>query len=255
MPTTLTGAEDKPDFRPLGVEETGVSPAPDADKDKPKPIFKNFLTAEEADKGWNEVHAAKTRAEQKAAELEKRAADLEKQLSLAARVEKLEGQNAAPRKTPEQIKAELKKRIADDGEDGVVDFMLDTVTAQQEESARLLKEFRDTVGAQLSDTRKELEKVTLFTNPAFQANKAKIDKLVQQHGFTYQQAVSFVTDPDLFPQETMPAAASPTSASQAGGRTRGMATDGAKQITVSELSTLVPDLTDDEIKKHGIRRR
>lgn len=255
MPTNeITAIEENPDIRPLGSEETQGSPAPDADKDKPKPIFKNFLTADAAEKGWNEVQSAKTRAEQKAAELEKRAADLEQKLALASRLERLEGQNSSPRKTPEQIKAELKKRIADDGEDGVVDFMLDTIGAQQEENARLLKQFQDTVGAQLGETRKEVEKVTLFTNPVYQTHKAKIDKLVQQHGFSYVQAVQFVSDPDLFPQSNMPPAASPTSASSSGGRARGMDT-GRKQVTLDEISTLVSDLTPEEMKRHGIRSR
>lgn len=251
MPNEITAPVDNPDIRPPEGEETVASPAQDADKDKPKPIFKNFLTVDAAEKGWNEVQSAKTRAEQRAAELEKRAADLEKQLALAARLEKLEGQSV-PRKTPDQIKAELKKRIADEGEDGVVDFMLDTIGAQQEENARLLKQFQETVGAQLGETRKEVEKATLYANPVYQTNKAKIDKLVQQHGFSYQQAVQFVSDPDLFP--TMPPAANPTSAANAGGRSRGMDV-GKKEVTLDEISNLVPDLTPEEMKKHGIRRR
>jgi len=209
-----------------------------------------YKTPEELVTGYRNSEAAKTKAEQEAAELrrELELAKMQKTLSESIRegfsgIQSNDNSAERLRKEREELVADLRQR----GEEGVVDFTANFVrTSHEKNKADLLAELKKR-DVQLAELKAGLTEIKETSDSVYQANRDEIDRMVKEDGLTRGQAIKVYRK--LKPQ-VAPALDSgggmATRRAAASESARPVKSDAEIEAEVIELRRVVPSLTNEE---------
>lgn len=144
----------------------------------------SFRDKAEAEKGYKEVQAAKTRAEQRAAELEKRVLEAENKAEISRQINELA--KAASEKSGRSVadeRARLKEKYSEmmagtDAADAILD-MGERVASAMDQST---KELKDQLEKRTAELERQLSDLRLQNDPFYQQNRDLIESLVEETG-------------------------------------------------------------------------
>jgi len=246
---TITDLEDKPSEAPI-VEGAAPSPA-DADK-AGESYMLDFANREKAEAGFKEVQAAKTRAEQTAAEL--KATNEKLQQEVLMKMSEAITAKESPTQTTEQRESEIKaiaESLQDGSEEDIVKFVLDTQKAAIEMAGKQSQESSKSTLEAVEALKASISELKITSSPSYQAQKDLIDNVVEQIGLTPEQAIALV-DKGFVPKAVANVPADPPPGSiGSDGRV------GTNDVTVTQWTDaekagylqLVPDATPEDIER------
>lgn len=193
----ITGIEDKPPVsEPLNADGSKV--ASPHDRGQGDTFFGTFKTREEADKGFKEVQAAKTRAEQEASELRKNHEKLRDEY-LGQVTEILRNQRNPQPREESILESEQKFRdLAGKIEEGGTEALLTHLGGLL---SNLETKFKTEVGSheqklvqQIEALSNKLGEISLETNPVYQTQRELVDQYVEKYGLSREKALQIVAD-------------------------------------------------------------
>ncbi len=199
----------------------------------------DFKDRDAAEHGFKELQAAKTRAEQRAAELEK---DVLPRLAKAIEARQSPAMSDAEKKAEREA---LIERLREGGEEAVVDFTMEVqrqaIALAQEKGSEELKSLKETLGS----LKNMLEDVSIRSDPRYQANKGIIDTLVEKHGLSREVAMKILDD---VPKGLVidPGSHAPSEISNS--RVMGNPPKRMTEKEKDEIKSMIPNVTYEEIK-------
>lgn len=220
-----------------------------------EPFFRTYKTKEDADKGFSELTAAKTRAEQKAAELEKQlqAARDEKLDNVASLAQQLaqQGQTSQVRQTEEELRALAEKYGM---EPEALDYLGNTIVQSED---RLRSEYEKALAQKMEEQEnryKELlgniEGLKLQTNPVYQQNKEQIDAFVHKFDVPVDKAIQ------IMQEIAVPTVSEPGSSFVGLTASNRATVDQTARLSKQDhelIRSMMPDVTDEELR--GLEER
>lgn len=240
MPDPNAAIEDK-STRPPEGEEKGAP----AGADKAKPFLLDFKDADAATKGFKELQGAKTRAEQRAKELEEKLKLSQTLDSLNSKLDTI----GKPKVDREQQLKELAEKLEEEGTPGLVRFVLENTGALENDISASFKEQLKAKDEAINALAKKLEDFGISVDPKYQSYKPMVDKLVSERGMSRTEALSVIEALGIEPSQPDPVPAGTGSARRADTeRGAGLTDEDIKQM--KKLG-----LTDAEIEKHKTRGR
>jgi hypothetical protein len=191
MPDSITAVLDNPVMDP--VREDGVS-LPPADLDNGGDTYVlNFRDREAAEKGFKELQAAKTRAEQKAAQLEKDQKQDEINQKLVTLNEKLVRQVEKGDISEAELETQLKAKAEALGVDpDLLNYMGNVMTDHErrllervaQRESELLKKFEQMEG--------ELKRQSINSDTFYQTNRSMVDGLAEKTGKSVEDVIAIL---------------------------------------------------------------
>lgn len=176
----------------MSTDKAVTPPADDAPAGADKAYALDFKTREETERGFKEVQAAKTRAEQRAAELEKKLRESEVQAEVSRQLQDEAKRNAAANGT--SVEEEVDKLSKEWST--MTNEWADPAKALLDLGHRVGGEARKTIDAKTSELQKKIEalesqltEVQVTQSPLYQQNRKYIDSLVTTLGCSRKMAI------------------------------------------------------------------
>lgn len=195
---TITGDGKTADDAALEAEE-GARASAEAVNAEGELIGGKFKSNDEVLKAYENTQAEATRMAQELAELRKRADTAETQKGLVDAFKEAMAGTRGEAETAAELKAWKEALEGDDGADAV----LELYRRATEDAKQSVSKVEQTLRDQLSALEKKVVESEARSDPAYVANRWKIDALAEKRGISRKEALEIFKD-------LMPSAASPT---------------------------------------------
>ena len=153
----------------------------------------DFANREKAEAGFKELQAAKTRAEQSAAE--QRTANEKLQQEVLMKMSEAIAAKENPTQTTEQRDLEIKaiaEGLQDGSEEDIVKFVLETQKAAIEMAGKQSQESSKSTLEAVEALKASISELKITSSPSYQAQKELIDNVVAKTDLTETQVLALI---------------------------------------------------------------
>lgn len=174
-----------------GRDPLGADGAPDTDNAADQSYLLNYVSKEDAEKGYKELQALSTKKAQEAAEYKRELealrmqadmSELKKSVGSVTSMREAEAQRAHEEAFARHIES-LKERVGDEGPEVLVDEFNTALFNQKQEFQKELKKYEDVINSLKGEFSGQLGQTRLELSPEYQRLKPTMDELKQQPEF------------------------------------------------------------------------